>query len=406
MAAQQPAAVRVDGRVRRSRSVRVRRWTHDNLFSDRWNIALTIVTTTALLAGALLLLRFVFQTADWTVIEVNRRLLTVGRYPAGEEWRLWPPLWALLGVGGVSFGLWIPLGARGYAVAAGVTAFLYLTLLESDTAALFGIGVALALAGYAATRTLVVGSAAERRVRLAAIVGMALLLPLVVLMLQLGDGVRTSLWSGFLLNITLATVGIAVGFPLGVMLALGRASSYPVIRWTATGYIEVVRAGPLVAWLFMARFVLPDFLPPVAGLDELDIVARAMLVLAGFTGAYVAEVVRGGLQSLPRGQLEAAQALGLNVLQTTWLIVLPQALRAVIPALVSQFISLWKDTTLVFALGLIELLGAGEATLSQTDFIGREKEMLAFVALAFWSVAFGMSRLSLRVERTLGVGTS
>ncbi|MDA0256769.1 MAG: ABC transporter permease subunit [Chloroflexi bacterium] len=392
--------------MRRTRSVRARRWAHENLFSDASNTALTVVTALALTAGVLLLARFVFATADWTVIETNRRLITIGRYPAGEEWRLWPPLWALLGVGGLSFGLWIPLGVRGYAVAAGVTAFLYLLLLEGDTAALFGVGVVLAVVGYAGTRAWVVGSRAESRARLAAVVGMALLLPLVVLMLQLGEGVRTSLWSGFLLNVTLATVGIALGFPLGVGLALGRASSYPVIRWTATAYIEVVRAGPLVAWLFMARFVLPDFLPPMAGLDELDIVARAMLVLAGFTGAYVAEVVRGGLQSLPRGQLEAAQAVGLNALQTTWLIVLPQALRAVIPALVSQFISLWKDTTLVFALGLIELLGAGEATLSQTDFIGREKEVLAFVALAFWAIAFGMSRLSLRVERTLGVGTS
>lgn len=401
-----PSAPRIDGRVRRTRSVRARRWAHENLFSDASNTALTVVTALALTAGVLLLARFVFATADWTVIETNRRLITIGRYPAGEEWRLWPPLWALLGVGGLSFGLWIPLGVRGYAVAAGVTAFLYLLLLEGDTAALFGVGVVLAVVGYAGTRAWVVGSRAESRARLAAVVGMALLLPLVVLMLQLGEGVRTSLWSGFLLNVTLATVGIALGFPLGVGLALGRASSYPVIRWTATAYIEVVRAGPLVAWLFMARFVLPDFLPPMAGLDELDIVARAMLVLAGFTGAYVAEVVRGGLQSLPRGQLEAAQAVGLNALQTTWLIVLPQALRAVIPALVSQFISLWKDTTLVFALGLIELLGAGEATLSQTDFIGREKEVLAFVALAFWAIAFGMSRLSLRVERTLGVGTS
>jgi general L-amino acid transport system permease protein len=234
---------------------------------------------------------------------------------------------------------------------------------------------------------------------------MALLLPLSVVMLQVGGGVPTSLWSGFMLNVMLATVGIALGFPIGVILALGRASSYPVIRWTATGYIEFVRAGPLVIWLFMARFVLPDFLPPVVGLDEIDIVVRAMLVLAGFTGAYVAEVVRGGLQSLPRGQSQAAQALGLNALQITWLIVLPQALRAVIPALVSQFISLWKDTTLVFALGLTELLGAGKATIAQPDFIGRQREVLAFVALGFWAIAFGMSRLSLRIERTLGLGT-
>ena len=129
--------------------------------------------------------------------------------------------------------------------------------------------------------------------RLGAVLALALVLPLAVLMLRIDGGVRTTLWGGLMLNVMLATVGIALGFPIGVLLALGRACSYPVIRWTATGYIEIVRAAPLVAWLFVARFVLPDFLPPVGGLDDLDIVIRAMLVLAGFTAAYVAEVVRG-----------------------------------------------------------------------------------------------------------------
>ena len=225
-----------------------------------------------------------------------------------------------------------------------------------------------------------------------------------LLMLAVADGVRTTLWGGLLLNVMLATVGISAGFPIGVMLALGRTSSFPVIRIPATIYIEIVRAGPLIAWLFLARFVLPDFMPSVMGLDELDIVIRAMVVLAGFTGAYIAEIIRGGLQGLDRGQVEAASALGLNNFQITTRIVLPQALRAVIPALVSQFISLWKDTTLVFGLSLLELLSTGRAALAQTEFIGTQTEVYLFVAFVFWAIAFTMSRLSVRLETQLGLG--
>ena len=389
-------------------ALRARRWMRDNLFSSYWNGALTVVTVAALAFLLFSLSRFVFVSADWTVIETNRRLLFLARFPLGEEWRVWPPIWALFGTGALCFGLWLRVDRRGYVIVAATLAFLFLPhplqLLEGDNALLVLVGVVLAGGGYAAARLLVVGSAYEGRVRLAAVLALALVLPLAVLMLRIDGGVRTTLWGGLMLNVMLASVGIALGFPMGVLLALGRACSYPVIRWTVTGYIEIVRAAPLVAWLFIARFVLPDFLPPVGGLDELDIVIRAMLVLAGFTAAYVAEVVRGGLQSVPPGQEEAAQALGLNTVHTTGWIVLPQALRAVIPALVSQFISLWKDTTLVFALGLTELLGAGQATLAQVDFIGREKEVLAFVALLFWAVAFSMSRLSQRIERGLGIG--
>ena len=425
----------VDGRPF---ALRARRWAHDNLFSSYWNTGLTIVTVLVFTIVLLSLLRFVFLSADFTVIETNRRLLFLGRFPVGEEWRLWPPLWALMGFGALSFGLWLRVGRLGWALVAATLWFAYLPhlqqlqllphelqLLEGDNALLFAIGLALAGGGYALARLLVLGSRYEGRVRLVAVVALALVLPLAVLMLRglsvdlgftkisiiegtnftiIEGGVRTSLWGGLMLNMMLATVGIAFGFPLGVLLALGRASSYPVIRWTATGYIEVVRAAPLVAWLFIALFVLPDFLPPVLGLQDMDIVVRAMLVLAGFTGAYIAEVVRGGLQSVARGQLEAAQALGMNALYTTGWIVLPQALRAVIPALVSQFISLWKDTTLVFTLGMLEVLRAGRATLSQPEFTGNQVEVLAFVALVFWVIAFAMSRLSQRIERGLGVG--
>jgi general L-amino acid transport system permease protein len=189
-----------------------------------------------------------------------------------------------------------------------------------------------------------------------------------------------------------------------VLLALGRTSTLPVIRTVTTAYIEAIRGAPLIAWLFIAWFVLPDFLPSVFALNRLDLVMRAMLMMSLFSGAYIAEIVRGGLQSVPRGQVEAAEALGLGSVNTLALIVLPQALRAVIPALVSQLISLWKDTTLVSILGLTDGLGGAEAAVAQRQFIGRQPEILLFVAVLFWAVAFTMSRLAQRLEDSLGVG--
>lgn len=380
------------------------RWARTNLFSNRWNTLLTIITFAVIGWVGFSVLRFVLVSADWRVIEANRRLLFLGRFPQDEEWRVWPALWGVALLGGASYGRWARFARRDYPVIALGLLFVFGLLAHGTAALLVAVAVVIAAGGYAAGRFAVRD---ERRAATAArvlMVAWVIALPLVVTLFTVADGVRTRLWGGFLLNIMLASVGIAGGFALGVPLALGRASTLPVVRITCTIYIELVRAAPLIAWLFLARFVLPDFLPPIGPIADLDIVARAMLVLAGFTGAYVAEVVRGGLQSLPRGQEEAAQALGMSTVQTTWFIVLPQALRAVIPALVSQFISLWKDTTLVFGLSLIELLGAAEATLAQQAFIGRQAEVLLFAGFFFWVVALTMSRLSQRVERALGLG--
>ncbi|MBT4074364.1 MAG: ABC transporter permease subunit, partial [Chloroflexi bacterium] len=158
---------------------------------------------------------------------------------------------------------------------------------------------------------------------------------------------------------------------------------------------------PLIAWLFIARFVLPVFIP---GFLETDPIVNSMIVVSLFTGAYVAEIVRGGLQAVDRGQVEAANALGLGGFNVTVFIVLPQAIRAVTPALVSQLISLWKDTTLFAFLGFTDALSGGQAAYNQTAFKGDQIEVLLFIALMFWAVAFGMSRLSQRIERVLGIG--
>ena len=381
-----------------------RRWMRQNLFSSRWNGVLTVVTVAVFALGAVSFLRFVFVNAEWESVNVNRRLLFLGIFPGGEEWRLWPPLWLFATVAGLGYGLWGRVTARELVIAGAAAAFIFLLLAEGDVAALLAIAILLSAAGYVAGQAVPRESPLDRVARRIAIAGGVAVLPLALLMLNLGEGVKTTEWGGVMLNMMLGAVGIGVGFPIGVLLALGRASSLPVVRLACTSYIEFVRAGPLILWLAMARFVLPSFLPTVGGIDEVDLVIRAMMVFAGFSAAYIAEVVRGGLQAIPRGQREAAEAVGLNALQTTWYIVLPQALRAVVPALVNRFVSLWKDTSLVVVLGFVDLLGASRAISAQPDFVGRQAEALLFAAFVFWSVSFTMSRLSGRVERQLGLG--
>jgi general L-amino acid transport system permease protein len=380
-----------------------RRWVRKNLFSSRANGVLTVVTTLLLLTITYNVAHFVLVGAEWESVDVNRRLLFLATYPGDQQWRLWPPLWLFAAVAGLGYGLWSRVSRREIVTLLGVAAFLLLLIVEGNTALLTLVTIALTVGGY------LVGSRARETqfdvlARRAAIGSGIAVLPLALVLLNVGDGVRTTAWGGVMLNIMLAGFGIGAGFPLGVLLALGRTSSLRVVRIASTSYIEFVRAGPLVLWLVMARFVLPDFLPSVGGLDEVDLVVRAMIVMAGFSAAYIAEVVRGGLQTIPDGQREAADAMGLNAFQTTWFIVLPQALRAVIPALVSRFVSLWKDTSLVFVLGFVDLLGAARAIPAQPEFVGKQAEALLFAALLFWTISFTMSRLSARIERHLGVG--
>jgi len=363
------------------------KWVRTNLFSNRWNTALTIVTLLVGLTITYSLGNFVFVSAEWESVEVNRRLLFLAIYPSGEEWRLWPPVMLFASVAGLGYGLWSRAGIREYVIGAGVAAFVFLFLVEGNTALLTAVMVGVAIVGYRVGR-----AARDSRIDTAA------------RRIAIGSGVAIVPLALLMLNLMLATVGIGLGFPLGVLLALGRTSSLKVISFASTAYIEFVRAGPLILWLAMARFVLPDFLPSVGGLDDVSLVVRAMMVMAGFSAAYIAEVVRGGLQTIPRGQHEAADAIGLNTFQSTWFIVLPQALRSVIPALVNRFVSLWKDTSLVVVLGFVDLLGAARAIPAQPDFVGRQAEALLFAALIFWSVSFTMSRLSARIERQLGVG--
>jgi general L-amino acid transport system permease protein len=202
--------------------------------------------------------------------------------------------------------------------------------------------------------------------------------------------------------VLLATVGIILSFPLGVLLALGRRSTLPAVRILSTAYIELIRGVPLVTILFMADILLPFFLP---GEIRIDRVTRAMGGITLFSAAYVAENVRGGLQAIPSGQIEAAQALGLSTARINIHVVLPQALRAVIPANVGLFISLLKDTTLVTIIGLMELLGIGRAILAQPESLGAHLEVYVFVGAVFFVLCYAMSQASYRLEHALGVGT-
>jgi general L-amino acid transport system permease protein len=205
-----------------------------------------------------------------------------------------------------------------------------------------------------------------------------------------------------MLTILLTVVGIVASFPLGVLLALGRRSELPVVKWICTLFIETVRGVPLITILFMSKHIVPFF---SSALANMDLTVRMMVGMTLFSAAYLAENVRGGLQIIPHGQIEAARALGMNPLVTTTFIVLPQALRAVIPAIVGQFIALFKDTSLVAVVGLFELVGIVDAIVSsQPAYRPYQREAYIFIAIVYFVISYAMSDVSRRLE-TSGAGS-
>ncbi len=213
--------------------------------------------------------------------------------------------------------------------------------------------------------------------------------------------VETALWGGLSLTLIISVIGIVSSLPLGIVLALGRRSRLPVVRLLSTLFIEVWRGVPLISVLFMASVMLPLFLPEGVNFDKL---LRALIGVSLFSAAYLAEVVRGGLQAIPRGQYEAAEALGLSYAKTMGLIVLPQALKLVIPGIVNSFIGLFKDTTLVQIVGFFDLLGRVHAATTNSEWLGLTTEAYAFAGACFWMFCFGMSRYSAGLERRLNSG--
>lgn len=386
-----------------------RAWVRANLVRTPLDAALTVVFGGLLLYLGLRFLRFVFVSAEWEIVQRNLTSYMVGRFDRGELWR--PSASLLLGAlaAGLLAGL---LGRSGPSRSAAATVrslvvrlwpllLLVVVLLAASRSTGPWVLVAGAVALVVAGRVLGRLVPARRAGRVALLVLLAP--PAMVLVIAGFGGVGWDRWGGMLLTLFLAVSAIALCFPLGVLLALGRRSTLPVARLLSVLYIELIRGVPLVALLLMGALTIGFFLP--SGLQPGDVV-RAIIVLTLFTAAYVAEIVRGGLQSVPRGQVEAATAVGLSPVRTTFLIVLPQALRASIPALVGQFISLFKDTSLVSIIGLIEILRVAQIIPQQADFRGQGllTETLVFAMLLYWVGAFTMSRESQRLERRLGVG--
>ncbi|NBR39061.1 MAG: amino acid ABC transporter permease [Alphaproteobacteria bacterium] len=210
--------------------------------------------------------------------------------------------------------------------------------------------------------------------------------------------VKTALFGGFMLTLIVGVTGIAASLPLGILLALGRQSKLLAVRTLSVMFIEFMRGVPLITLLFVASTMLNYFLPPGT---HFDLLLRVLIMVTFFSAAYIAEVIRGGLQAIPAGQYEAAQAIGLNYWQTTRLVTLPQALKISIPGIVNTFIGLYKDTTLVIVIGLLDPLGIGRAALADANWNGLSNEIYLFVALFFFVSCFAMSRYSLWLEKRL-----
>ena len=233
----------------------------------------------------------------------------------------------------------------------------------------------------------------------------SLLFPFLAMWLLLGGfgltPVETDQFGGFMLTMVIGVTGIVFSLPLGILLALGRQSNLHFIRWLCTGFIEFIRGVPLITLLFVASTMLNYFLPPGT---TFDLLLRVLIMVTLFSAAYIAEVVRGGLQAIPKGQHEAADAMGLKYWSSMRLIVLPQALKISIPGIVNTFIGLFKDTTLVVIIGLLDPLGIGRASLSDTKWQGLSTEVYVFIALFFFVCCFSMSRYSLYLEDKLHTG--
>ena len=376
------------------------RWLKENLFDTWYNALFTLLAIVLLYIVFKGILTWAFTEANWGVIPANLQIFLVGAYPREEIWRVWIVIYTLGLLLGVSAGIWGGLALRLALVIGGIGGGvgIILAFFPAALSNRFGLlgGVALLAAALFLGR-------GRKGLRPWVLGGWLLSFPWTMIWLHGFAGlptVFTSNWGGLLLTLILAAVGIVVSFPLGVLLALGRRSDLPAIKWFSTAYIETVRGVPLVTILFMAQIMVPIFLPDF----RLDKILRAMLGITLFSAAYMAENVRGGLQAIPKGQHEAAHALGLNYPLTMLLIVLPQALRSVIPAIVGQFISLFKDTSLVTVIGLLDLLGIAKAVIANPDWLGLQAEVYLFVAVVYFVFSYSMSYISQKIEDALGVG--
>ena len=313
-----------------------------NRWLDRW---LTLMLLALLGWAGWSCLHWLWHGADWTVVVTNLPLYAVGSYPEAERWR---PLLCIVAV----------------------VVLIVITLLGPR------------LGGWRRSLPLLWSAMA----------------PLGIWLLAGGLGlspVGTQSWGGFSLTLLLTAGSGLLALPLGVLLALGRRSDLPVLRGGSTAYIELMRAIPLIAVLFFGQLLIPLFLPPGV---EINRVLRAVLAFALFAAAYIAEDVRGGLQSIPPTQREAAAVLGLSPRQSLQLVVLPQALRVALPSLTNQAVGLLQNTSLMAILGLVELLGISRSLLANPAFIGRYLEVYIWLAAVYWLACTAMALLARHLE--------
>ncbi|MCP9932737.1 amino acid ABC transporter permease [Cyanobium sp. Candia 9D4] len=383
------------------------------LFATPADAALSVALITLLSLGAFGFLRWALTQAQWAVVRVNSTLFAVGRYPIEQQWRLWLLTALLVAASGATWGLlrahprpdrtgvlWpsndrLALGLLAL-IAIAVPSALGLTLAIQARwwGLLLLLGLCRWLAGRFGTRLSPTGR------RLAALVWPLLYLGGMVL-ISGGLGLVTvspSEWGGLLLTLLASSFAILLCFPIGVLLALGRRSELPLLRWGSVVYIEFIRGAPLITLLFLGQNILGFLLP--GGLAP-ERVWRAAWVLTFFAAAYLAEAVRSGLAAVPRGQLEAARSLGLSYPKALQHVVLPQALRVALPAMVGQFISLLQDTTLLSLIGLLELLGTARTVMANPAFLGRNGEVYLTLAVLFWGCCAALGLGSRALERRL-----
>ena len=394
-------------------------WARANLFSTPFNAALTALSAAALLAALFFGLRWVLFSADWSVVATVGGRFVIGSYNSDQACPgnncFWRPQVSLLMATLVLGAAWGIAGggmARGAALIVAGAAFAFAFLpygmerMGMDVRLLLAANLPMVFIGWALGRYTPLGSARALAIMAVAAFGLTLFLLLGYEIAGDEGGwfrpVDVRHWGGLTLNLILAGAGITLSLPIGIALALGRRSHLPVLKTVCVGFIEILRGVPLITLLFMSQHIVPLAFPETFPRNSL---LNAGVVITLFSSAYMAENVRGGLQALHPGQAEAARALGLPGWQTTLLISLPQAIRNVIPAIVGQFIGLFKDTSLVYIIGMLDMVEVGRVTITgRPEYQGTAQEMFIFIALVFWVFTYGMSYISRRVERNLGVG--
>ena len=390
-------------------------WARANLFSAWHNGALTILAGAVALLALWFGLRWVILEAEWGVVASVGGRFIIGNYNSDQAcpgnncfWRPQVSLLLVTALLGMAWGAARGgLARRAAILVAGVSALFALLPYGLDR---MGLDVRLLLLANLAA--LAVGWLLGRYTPLGGgrwIVFLGVVFFALTLLLLRGvegvPGLRpvpVIYWGGLTVNLLLAGTGIVLSLPLGIVLALGRRSNLPVLKLLCIVFIEVFRGVPLITLLFMSQVLVPLAFPEDFPQNSLF---RAGVVITLFSSAYMAENIRGGLQALHPGQAEAARALGLPGWQATLLISLPQAIRNVIPAIAGQFIGLFKDTSLVYIIGMLDILEIGRTIIvGRPEYQGAAQEMFLFIALVFWVFTYGMSYISRHVEEQLGVG--